>query len=377
MLEDNTIMKILIIDTYYAGFLKSFWARHSQLINSSYRKIHSSLISQYFGTSDYYSYNLKQLGHKAIDIIANDEVSQLQWAKEHGYLYNSFNLLDKLRILPYAHRLLGHSQRLQQITLAQINSYKPDVVYLQDLSFFTPANLKIIKKNALLVGQIACPLPARKQLKQFDLILTSFPHYVPMFRQIGIKSEYFRIGFEPRVLKKVGKQKREYDVTFIGSFSPYHQKGTRILESLARKIPIHVWGQGLEYLSLTSPLRKNYHGGAWGLEMYKILAKSKIVINRHISSSGKYANNMRLYESTGMGAMLITDAKENLSDLFEIDQEVVTYCDTTDLLNKVQYYLNHEKERAQIARAGQKRTLREHTYQSRMKELVAIFNNYL
>ena len=33
------------------------------------------------------------------------------------------------------------------------------------------------------------------------------------------------------------------------------------------------------------------------------------------------------------------------------------------------YYLNHEEKRARIARAGQARTLREHTYLHRMREL--------
>jgi spore maturation protein CgeB len=41
--------------------------------------------------------------------------------------------------------------------------------------------------------------------------------------------------------------------------------------------------------------------------MFKILARSKIVINRHGTIAGNYAVNMRMYEATGSGAMLVTE----------------------------------------------------------------------
>ena len=39
------------------------------------------------------------------------------------------------------------------------------------------------------------------------------------------------------------------------------------------------------------------------------------------------ATNMRLFEATGCGAMLITDAKQNLGDLFSVGVEIVAYRD--------------------------------------------------
>jgi len=189
---------------------------------------------------------------------------------------------------------------------------------------------------------------------------------------MGIRSEYQKLAFEPRILKKIKKQKRIYDVTFVGSFTPYHSEGTKTLEEVAKSIPVHVWGQGIEFLSPISPLRKNYHGEAWGLEMYKILSQSKIVFNRHISVSNNYANNMRLYEATGVGAMIITDKKKNLGDLFKVGQEVIEYSDSKDLIKQIKYYLTHESEREIIAKAGQKKTLKDHNYLIRMSELVKL-----
>ena len=63
--------------------------------------------------------------------------------------------------------------------------------------------------------------------------------------------------------------------------------------------------------------------------------------------------------------------------MFERGKEVVAYRSPEECAELVQYYLEHEDEREAIARAGQQRTLREHTYHHRMRELVEIVGRYL
>jgi len=369
-------MKILIVDAYYHKFLDSFYKKYGPFNN--YDEDLKHILAECFGTSDYYSYNLKKIGQKAKEIIVNDEILQKKWALENNLATNGNRFISKLQSLPYAYRLLGKPKWVQLLALDQIKRYRPHVVYIQDLSILNPSTLGEVKKYCkLLVGQIASPLPPEKNLRQFDLIITSFPHFVQRFRRMGIKSEYLKLAFEPRILKKIGKQKRIYDVTFIGSFTPYHMKGTKILEEAIVNIPINIWGQGIEFLSPFSPLRKCYHGEAWGIGMYKILAQSKIVINRHISVAENNANNMRLYEATGMGAMLLTDKKKNLAELFDIGKEVVEYSKAEDLVQKINYYLKSDKQRSEIARAGQRRTITNYNYLETMKQLIKLINRYI
>jgi spore maturation protein CgeB len=77
---------------------------------------------------------------------------------------------------------------------------------------------------------------------------------------------------------------------------------------------------------------------------------------------------MRLFEATGAGACLITDRKENLGTLFVPDGEVVAYTSPEDCIEKVLWLLDHPEERNRIAKAGQARTLREHTFIHRAEE---------
>jgi spore maturation protein CgeB len=118
------------------------------------------------------------------------------------------------------------------------------------------------------------------------------------------------------------------------------------------------------------------NGEAWGLEMFRLLASARTVLNRHIGAAGQYANNMRLYEATGVGSLLVTDAKKNLPELFEPGREVVTYTGSDELVAQVQRYLADEDARREIAAAGQARTLRDHTYAVRMRELATILEEH-
>ena len=72
---------------------------------------------------------------------------------------------------------------------------------------------------------------------------------------------------------------------------------------------------------------------------------------------------------------MVTEMKDNLPDLFDPEKEVVTYRSADEAVQKIKYYLDHESERAAIAKAGQERTLREHTYYHRMQELWQIIAN--
>ena len=151
-----------------------------------------------------------------------------------------------------------------------------------------------------------------------------------------------------------------------------HGAGRRVLERASNEAGLEVWGYGAGALPKDSPIRSRYRGEAWGLAMYEVLAHSRIALNRHIDLADGYANNMRLYEATGVGALLVTEAGRNLPELFEPEREVVTYRDEDELLERLRHYADHDDERRSIAAAGQARTLSEHTYANRMAELAAM-----
>ena len=111
--------------------------------------------------------------------------------------------------------------------------------------------------------------------------------------------------------------------------------------------------------------------------MYEVLARSKVTVNNHGIIARNAANNLRLYEATGMGALLVTDARPNLGDLFNVGEEVVTYRSPAECADAVRYFLDHPTEAQAIASAGQRRTLRDHTWRDRMAQLMKMIEQRL
>jgi len=98
-------MKIFIIDIYYSDFLKSFYQKYPQAVSKNYKEQKRMIFEEYFGTVNFYSKNLKKLGHQAEEIILNNEILQKQWAKEHktkyfkGYFKNILKLNTILNLI--------------------------------------------------------------------------------------------------------------------------------------------------------------------------------------------------------------------------------------------------------------------------------------
>ncbi len=350
----------LFVHTYYPEFLDSLYAGDDGLALLGFEPQRGRIFDTFFGVSDAYSHGLRRLGCEAQEVIANADTLQAQWAKEHGLsLYGNI-----------------HDQR-RQIVSAQIDHLRPDVLYVFEWNPLGDDFIAQVKpKVRLTIGQIASPLPENRTFAAYDLMISSYPPIVDYFNRSGRRGEWLRLAFDSRVLERSPKSAIEYDVTFVGGFAPSHPDRIAWLEQLGETCPLDVFGYGAGTIPDTSPLRARHRGEVWGLAMYEVLARSRVTLNRHAhinvrsSTVHRFANNMRLYEATGVGVCLLTERRENLADMLEPDRECVTYGSDAECVDKIRYLLAHEVERNAIARAGQRRTLEEHTYPKRMEELL-------
>lgn len=348
-------MRILILDPYYPAFLESVYAAEPGLGGRPYDEQWRLLMDQCFGVADFYSFNLRALGHEAMEIVPNCIPLQERWLLEHG------------EGSPPGGEP-GSSERLSEILLRQIRRFRPDVLHVQDCISLDAGLIAEARQGVrIATTQIACPMPAALDFSPYDLVLSSMPHFVRRFRELGLRTELFRLGFEPRVLERVPERTR-HGAVFVGGVSPAHGKRLRLLEALAAEGLVEWWGYGVEALPPGSALRLNHHGEAWGLGMYDLLAGCEIALNDHIDIAGDHANNMRLYEATGSGALLLTDDKSDLSEYFEPGLEILTYRTASEAAEAIRYYTQRPQEVRAIAARGQTRTLGEYTYALRMQE---------
>ncbi len=358
---------VLIVQTYYPEFLRALYEKDAGLAELEYSAQLERVFSHFFGVGDAYSHGLRPLGCDSNEIICNADTLQRQWAMEHG-LVLSGNIHDQRR----------------QIAAAQIEHFRPEALVVFEWCPLGDRFLAEIKRETrLLVGQIASPLPADRTFAAYDLMVSSYPPIVEYFRRTGIGSEPLQLAFDTRILDGLPGGPPLYDVTFVGGFATNHAQRIAWLERLLGEIDIAVFGYGVEKTSSDSPIRAHHHGPVWGQQMYDVLALSRITLNYHAcidvrrTVSTRYANNMRLYEATGVGTCLFTEAKENLAEMFEPGHEVVTFADADECVAKLRAYLVDDVQRSSIARAGQQRTLRDHTHSTRMREFLSILQRFI
>jgi spore maturation protein CgeB len=102
--------------------------------------------------------------------------------------------------------------------------------------------------------------------------------------------------------------------------------------------------------------------------MYEALQRSQLTFNMHTDLVTGTVGNMRMFDATGVGTCMLVEHGTNIGDLFIPDQEVVTYSSLGECVEKARWLLNRPAEREAIARAGQRRTLSEHTFGNRCRQ---------
>ncbi len=349
--------RCFFLNTYYQAFLETFYRLNSSLTTAPYEAQMLLLTKERFGDSDFYSAGLQASGWSTTDLITNCAPLQNRWAHENNF-----------------------QGSLEDIVCEQIRRGQPDIVYCQDMHSISGLFLQKIRPyTKLIVGQIASPFN-NLPLSAYDIVFSSFPHFVERFRKEGTATYYQPLAFEKRLSTEIpplSYPERTVPLSFVGSLSRDHGKRFTFLESIAAEFPLLLWGLGAGEITPTSPLTGRHQGEAWGKGMFQVLSNSKITLNAHIDAASTFANNMRLFEATGCGTLLLTDYKDNLSDLFEIGKEVVAYRNTEECKELLRYYLLNPKEAEAIAQAGRERTLREHSYTLRMKNSAEILTRHL
>ena len=192
----------------------------------------------------------------------------------------------------------------------------------------------------------------------FDVVFIAQKDYLERFQQaVGHDQVYWLPLAAAPDVHRDHHLPRIYDVGFVGNIALAHRKTAR-----ARRLRL-----------IAERFRTNdFYRVYTPEEVGRVYSQSRIVFNCSIAGDV----TMRVFEGTACGALVLTDTVANgLDELFEIGREIVVYQDDRDLLEKIAYYLAHEEEREAIARAGQARTLREHTYIHRMERLIYLVSS--
>jgi spore maturation protein CgeB len=202
-------------------------------------------------------------------------------------------------------------------------------------------------------------------------------HFAPFFTYVSTTdpsalAKYAGIGYNQALLTQWGANHydyrrlpgvaKTYDVTFVGQ--PHGSRRRTAAYLWHNGVGLQTYGQGWKNGRITQE------------EMIRVFNASRINLNLSNSSwnihslfRGRQQIKGRNFEIPGCGGFLLTNAIEGLDRFYIPGKEVAVFSGKRDLLRKIKYYLEHEQERETIARNGYERTIREHTYERRLRDL--------
>lgn len=362
--------RLLEITAQYDQYLRQFYSMHKDVDEWSYDELYCTLVEDAFAESDFIHRELNKMGIESKAIFWNNRNLQRKWK---GFK-NNMSYFD--------------------ILLAQIKDFRPDVIVISDLGQFSREEIKIIKecqkpKTVKLAAYYFTELNDVfwERVPLYDQIYTGSKAFVNAMKDSGLPAYLLRHAFEPSILEYVPEEERKNKICFLGSVyigEDMHSNRVQMFCELTKeKIDYDFYGNisgalqesisgkdDREIMDIATQITENRKPGVFGIEYYKVMGQYNICLNLHAACAGSHgAGNMRMFEATGIGTCLLTDSRDENAELFDIDKEIVVYESYEDMLQKAKWLIDHPQKGGEIALAGQKRTLKDHTYRNKAEHL--------
>jgi spore maturation protein CgeB len=216
-----------------------------------------------------------------------------------------------------------------------------------------------------------------RQAGRYDFYFTNARGCLAEYRAAGIaRAHFLPLAADPDVHRPLAlgpEEMRRYesDVCFAGDWSPLREDWIRRLLPRCR---VRVWGPWGRKLPAGSPIREVLTDGFFEpAEMVRAFAGAKVVLNLHTwFGQWPYGVNPRLFEAAGAGCCQVVDVKAEIPDLYEVPGEVACFHSFEECERLVAAHLASDAGRRAMGTRAAERTRREHTYDHRVRALIAI-----
>ena len=293
-------------------------------------------------------------------------VTEFEW-RSHGFDSKSdnwLNMRDSMNraMLESFHK--ANSERPIDIVVGYVSGYTTDSKTLQKMG---EAGAVILNFNwddklgfcgNMLGGHWTGPIALANVV---DLNLTNAPDSCMKYVVEGGLAMFWPEAAHPEIHKPYDLP-FEFDVTFVGGKYGWRPKFIAKLREMGANIRCfgNGWGKG----SLSDE------------EMVKLYSRSRI--NLGFAGVGHSKKLMCLkgrdFEVPMSGGLYLTQDNPELSLVYDVGKEIVTYHDEKDCTKKIKWLLAHSAEADKIREAGRMRALRDHNWEKRFSDVFEITN---
>ena len=166
------------------------------------------------------------------------------------------------------------------------------------------------------------------------------------------------------------EQDKQHEVLFVGS--DHSRKGRKSVDfALKAGANLSVfgkfWGESLD----SSVLKGSYIDND---ELYKYYGNARVVLNDHREDMAYYGFvSNRIYDVSASGGFIFTDYVKEVEE--EYGDSIAMYKNFDEFKEKLQYYLENEDVRNDMAKRAQKITLEKFTNVKAAEKFIEIFKN--
>lgn len=384
-------MKVLIIWPYYEVYLEYFYDRNKNIEGLSFEEHRMLFFNDHYGWPSDLSQYMNNMGIETEFIISNSEKLQKRWALENGLEAYSENNWEK------------------EIAFEQIKKFKPDILWVSETHFFGDFINRAKSYCKKIITWISSETPSKLDFSGISMLLTSQPDILQEKHHLFEKIIVTYPGFNRHIIEELGNIEKKHDFVFIGQFTSSHKYRTQVLAYLIQNgIDLKIFGSitriqksskikrflgdvlkqrdllkgiktireptaDVDYNNNIKYISSACQGPVFGLDYYRVLAQSKVGLNIHSDISGDYVDNMRMFETTGVGTCLMTTESINNIEIFEPDKEILTFNSKEHLLDIVRNIDFNKTEIKQISKAGQRKTLSQYSIERMYENIKEIF----
>lgn len=220
---------------------------------------------------------------------------------------------------------------------------------------------KTAKRNIVLLGHFTSVVyPDSTKLRDSDIVLTQWKGEVveDWEKRSGMKAHYFPHGYYPGHRVEVDGRYTPVNGVFVGTKSPFRDLSR--FEGLPIEIRDGYKPEGLALLYGAVNINVNVHLNIQRGEM--------VNVPESVIDKPGFAVNERLFWICGAGGFQLADENPIIREFY--DEDEVPMANAQEFKMKFEYYLSHPEEREKMAKKAHDRTMREHTYESRIKDIL-------
>lgn len=316
-------------------------------------------------------YALRRLGHEVIDVSAD------------GYSPVAKRLFTRA-VLRATSKLL--EREFNEQVLATARKFEPDLLLTFKGCLLRPETLRRLRKEGLPLYQyypdnsvFAHRTVHPETMAEYDCCFFTkrFSIADTMSKMQIREAIYLPHGYDPdvhRVPELTQRDKELYScgVAAVMTHTIGKERFLNELLTLRPDLPLQLWGDGWsERCRSANVMRKAVGRSIMGQAYVKVMYGAKINLallseQARGASSGDQTST-RSYEIPACGGFMLHQRTEEVRELFEEGREIACFDSAGEALQKIDYYLAHDREREEIALRGHRRAVPAYSYDARMQ----------